>query len=64
MDEEVIKRVQKKTHLHPTHPYPYMWLALAYKKRGQVDQAFRFARKAKDLDPSHWLMAHVVDMIS
>jgi GT2 family glycosyltransferase len=64
MSEEVIDRLEKKITLYPSHPYPYMWLALAYKKRGQVDQAFRFARKAKDLDPSHWLMAHVVDMIS
>jgi glycosyltransferase involved in cell wall biosynthesis len=64
MDEEVAKRVLKKTQLYPTHPYPYMWLALAYRRHGKIDQALRLAQKAKDLEPSHWLMAHVADMIS
>ncbi|WP_176724121.1 glycosyltransferase [Desulfoplanes formicivorans] len=64
MSGEVIKRLQQKVHLFPTHPYPYMWLALVYKKQKKLDQAIQFARKAKALDPSNWLMAHVAKMIA
>ncbi|NJB69135.1 glycosyltransferase involved in cell wall biosynthesis [Desulfobaculum xiamenense] len=63
MADEVMARVQDKVRLFPEHPYPHMWLALAQLRRGEIDIAAAFARKAESLAPSNWIMGHVAGLV-